>query len=214
MQEQSTYLEYDPALDFWDQPRLLRGLISILSVSAIMIWVEVVFHRFLLLPEGNAAVKNAIRCAHEDLGKPISELSPEDRAKAFGDEMTFRMLNKLGQGIDDGALDGLYQVERDKVTGNNAYAYTSMLIPFFVVCFLIYKYYVALQQDRYRHHVLPIFGVEMEAVFASVLLSVVIFSFFQVVFFIYGQQFEYQSGAEIEAELGEYALGRLCGEKS
>lgn len=207
-QDGDGFMEYDPNLDFWDQPRLLRGLLSILGVSAVMIWVEVLFHRFVLLPEGNAAVKNQIRCAHKSLDKPIDEMSEEELKEAFGDDIAFSSLIGISGsiGTDKASLLGLYNLENMKLDKANKYAYLSMFIPFFVVLFLMYRVYYKLKQDRYKHHYIPVFGgYAMEGVALSVFLSVLLFLGFQIVFYLYGLEFNFADGLELSTELREYA---------
>ena len=205
------FMEYDPYLSFWDQPRLLRGLLSILGVSCVMIWVEVLFHKLILLPEANAAVKNPIRCQHKTLPKPIDEMTDEELKEAFGGSGSgidfSAMLGISGSiGSDRASLMGLYNLEATKLDKANNYAYLSMFIPFFVVLFLMYQTYYKLKTDRYRHHVVPVFGgYAIEGVVLSVLLSVVIFTVFQVVFYFYGREFEFETGGEMAAELRDFA---------
>lgn len=200
------FMEYDPNLDFWDQPRLLRGLLSILGVSAVMIWVEVLFHRYVLLPEGNAAVKNRIRCAHKSFSKPVDEMTEAELKEAFGDDLAFFIGISGTVGTDKASLLGLYNLENIKLQKANTYAYLSMAIPFFVVILLMYRIYYKLKQDNYRHHFIPIFGgFAMEGVALSVLVSVVLFLCFQILFYFYGLNFNFASGLELATELREYA---------
>lgn len=206
------FLEYDPNLRFWSQPRLLRGLLSILAVSAIMIWVEVSFHRFVLLPEGNASIKNKFRCMHGSLDKPVDEMTKEEQEELFGKDnpLTSGITELSGSvGQDKAILRGLYNMEKTKLDKANMYAYLSMFIPWFVVIALMVVIWNRLNSIRYRHHVIPIMGIPINGVVVSVFVSILIFSVFQIIFYNFGVNFKYASEAELVSSLEKSTRERL-----
>lgn len=172
------FLAYDPLLSFWEQPRLLRGVFGIIIVSTLVSIFEIGFTRLIVLPETEAAIGKFLDTV--DLGFTLSPSNPASVLDSFL-EASAASEGKLIKDYND----ALFVINACFVA---AVAF---------IGFLVYQKLATI--EKYRKHVVQIFGVPFGVTFATSLLSILGLCAFQVNFFLFATKFQYVNNyAEIE----------------
>lgn len=205
------------------QPTLLRNLLGILSVSFVMIWVEILVLKYLLLPQINAAVINPVR----DLGTKNYNASGrnENVSSALLVDTFFTPVDKIFAEIPDiaGQVDDVtnevinatvFALEVDEdglINRTNSLIMLLSFIPWFVVVIIMYVFYQRLKKDEQlvNGH-MEIFGFQARATLISTLISIVIFCGFQYAFYEFGIRFEYETTEEMEFEIRKKIVSEMC----
>lgn len=204
------YVEFDKNFSLWHQPRLVRGIFSVLCVSFIMIWVEVLYHREVVIVQTNASIINEVRRRSTALQNGVNVNDAINQNGIFPPALVAAFLAPFGGesnlvGIaSDNVADffwALNQGEHSKIVMINRYAYGSMTVPWLLVSFLMYMFYRRLQFAARKPHEIEIFGNSFRSIYVSTAVSVLLFSAFQVYFYYFAIGFMYSTDLETQVRI-------------
>lgn len=205
-------LEYDqvPGLAFFHQPKVLRGLYSIVLVSLLMSVFETLFYKFIIEPSTTSAAesihksldKAAYDAARSAIGRGDSALASIAGATKQAADRLAETGMPLEQQADLDLLNSYLttaaQRERVLLERLNLYAYiTGSFVVFFLAAFLG-AIHNRLYDIRDRPGVGAVFGPDFRSAILTALLTVLCLGAFQIVFYIYGLKFNFVGTAGLE----------------
>lgn len=185
---------YDRYLGFFHQPRLLRGVFGIVFFSFVMCWLEVIYHREILLVQSNSAILNRVR-----------QLATEEQANS----VVFQVAKVLSGETPASAMKALEQTEREKVEKLNTYAYLSVMVPWVIVIFILQFVYRRLEQAKKSKHELTVFGAEFRSIFPTTFIAVCLYGVTQAYFYEYAVSYGYASESETNFQIQKFLAGKL-----
>lgn len=204
------------------QPTLLRNLLGMLSVSFVMIWVEILVLKYLLLPQINAVVINPVRhntaVTHNRNSTPSSSFlmtdtvfTPVDSIFNTVDTTNNPPMTTIAEQVTNATIFALEADEDRMITKSNTFIMLLSFIPWFIVSFIMYVFYNRLKMDQklVQGH-MEIFGFQTRATVISTIVSVLIFCVFQYAFYELGVKFQYETPDEINLQVRQRISKELC----
>lgn len=212
----------DASLPILYQPRVLFAIGSIIGTSMVMMWFEVLFARWVLLPQTNSQVVKVAR----DVGRLITPgqgvkpedlvdqgsiaFLPEEMVDYVFDVDSTTGLPRIQQEMDPVAYT-LAQAEERKIRKNNNYAFLSVLYPFMFLAFLLYlihlRLYVTGRDNGYKH---LLSWTHTRAMIGGIVLSVIVFGSFQYVFYLFARKYKYISIEQIRLNMTKEVRDSVC----
>ena len=177
--------DYDPDLTFFNQPKLLRGLFSILLVSLLMTLFELAFYRIVIDPETTKAVRGILN----SMENGFYDLLTKEESRKFVKPETIQMAREVN--LVDSFL--LTSAEREEmlIERVNLYAYLTASFMVFILFGALYYIHAHLLFVRSRRHILAVFGDNYGAAIITAFMTVILLASFQYLFYLFGAQFRF-----------------------
>lgn len=177
--------DYDPELTFMNQPKLLRGLYSILLVSLLMTLFELAFYRIVIDPETTKAVRGILN----SMENGFYDILTKEESSKFVKPETIQMAREVN--LVDSFLLTSAEREEKLIERVNLYAYLTASFMVFILMGALYYVHSHLLFVRSRRHVLTVFGDNYGAAIVTALLTVILLASFQYLFYLFGAQFRF-----------------------
>lgn len=173
-------------LSIWSQPKLLRGVFSILLVSLLMTIFETGFYMKIIEPQTRAAVKDIVSMMQSHAYyQTKNELSKQ----TWYSPITF--MNPENVDMADAFLDTNKERERLLINKINQYAYITASFMVFILFMGLVMIHSRLSYIQKGSHNFEVFGADYYAAIITAVLTVVLLASFQVLFFFFGKQFKF-----------------------
>lgn len=186
---QRHFNDYDPYLDFWHQPKLLRGIFSIILVSSIVSIFELGLYVFVVRPTARAQVNKLLGQVSEIVKDRYANGTPAPPGFAFAG-------NVLSQQSAESAIAVLEteQVMEERMIGKiNAYSISTFVILIFFLFIVLRAIYLQLKYLGEHIHVVTILGTQFRVSIVTAVLTIIPLMVFQVAFYFYGTMYNYGS---------------------
>lgn len=187
--------DFDDAQSFFYQPKLLRGVYSILLVSFLMSIFEIVFFRFVVQVQTTAAVTDLTRSMQNNVGKILYASKPQ---MTPAQSSFIEYIKNHRDNPASAILTATRQREQYLIDKNNLYAYLIGTAAIFGVLFFMYLVHSRLERVLNRKHSLIIFGTEYGAAILTAFLTVGCLASFQYLFYLFGTQFKYMGSSGMD----------------
>lgn len=181
--------DYDPYLSYWQQPKLLRGLFSIILVSSIVSIFEVGLYIFVVRPTARAQVDKLLGNISGFVKGKYAKGTPAPPGFAFhGNVLT-------QQGAESAiALLETEEVMEERMTNKiNGYSIASFGVLIFFLFIILRMIYNQLRYLGEHVHVVTILGTQFRVSIITAILTIIPLMMFQVAFYFYGTKYDYGS---------------------
>lgn len=183
--------DYDYNYSFFRQPKLLRGLYSILLVSLLMTIFEIVFYKLIIDPQTIRAVKNLLNSLSWDA--TFYTIAAYHRNNANGSVWQSPMSLVAADKLDllSPFLLTTAQREEKLIAKLNLYAYvTASFMIFFLIAALFYVHTRLVYVEGHKH-VMQVFGDDFGAALLTSVFTVLCLASFQILFYFFGTNFNF-----------------------
>ena len=180
--------DYDwvSGLSLLNQPKLLRGVFSILLVSLLMTVFETGFYIKIIEPQTRAATKGIVRMMQS---QAYYQTKNELANQAWYSPITF--MNPDNVDMADAFLETNKEREALLIKRINQYAYITASFMVFILFVALVMVHSRLSYIQKGSHAFESFGANYHAAIMTSFLTVVLLASFQVLFFFFGKQFKF-----------------------
>lgn len=192
--------DYDYNYSFFSQPKLLRGLYSILLVSFLMTIFEIIFYKTIVDPQTQVAIKTLLRDIQSGTAEAVRSAVQENNANGKVWESPISIISADKLDLISPFLLTTAQREEKLVAKLNLYAYiTASFMIFFLLAALFYIHTRLVYVEGHKH-VMQVFGENFGAAVLTSFITVGFLASFQILFYFFGTNFKFM-GSKGNAEL-------------
>lgn len=183
--------DYDYNYSFFSQPKLLRGLYSILLVSFLMTIFEIVFYKVIVDPQTQLAVEDLLSDIHWGTRRAVAKTVRENKANGTTWESPISILEADRLDLVSPFLLTSAKREEKLIAKNNLYAYvTASFMIFFLLAALFYIHTRLVYVEGHKH-VMQVFGENFGAAVLTSFITVGFLASFQILFYFFGTNFKF-----------------------